>query len=248
MADMKKIKKAAIGLFWQDKEQAPADLGPATVSSDPLTAPITPAYTPARTETVDKEFYNALENELQKNMSPEFAEFYNQVSVINEKFANLDEPTRYQLAFHAAQTALKARNLNLSFASLSRAVAKLQDTLTAEKQDFSAQNEQGFVSNLSAIKRKVEEISNGIKSRENQLVSLQQELDAFVAAKNQEKKKLESDRDRLVSDRVVTESQINQLEQKKRDRQSRFDGAWQAQQGRIEELRRELESYLKGIK
>jgi len=248
MSDMKKIKKAAIGLFWKEKEQDPVDLGPAAINPEPETAAIVPEYTPLRADAVDKEFYNALEGELQKNMPAEFAEFYNQMSVINEKFANLDEPTRYQLAFHAAQTALKARNLNLSYTSLSRAAAKLLDTLAGEKQEFSLQNDQGFNSNLSAIKRKVEELSNGIKSRENQLVSLQQELDAFIAAKNQEKKKLESERDRLVSDRVVTESQINQLEQKKRERQGRFDGAWQAQQGRIEELRREIESYLKGIK
>jgi hypothetical protein len=248
MAGMKKIKKATIGLFWKEKEAAPADLGPATFSPDPLTAPVAPVYTSTKTNTVDQEFYNALEGELQKNMPLEFAEFYNQMSVINEKFANLDEPTRYQLAFHAAQTALKARNLNLTYASLSRATAKLLDTLANEKQEFSNQNEQGFNSNLSAIKRKVEEISNGIKSRENQLLSLQQELDAFIAAKNQEKKKLESDRDRFVSERVVTESQINQLEQKKNDRQSRFEGAWQAQQERFEQLRRELESYIKGIK
>ncbi|MBN2355132.1 hypothetical protein JXO59_03415 [candidate division KSB1 bacterium] len=245
MASLKKLKKAAVGIFWKEGETEPEDLAPQTQTLDPVTLP--PSPTPVSSK-VDQTFYKAIEAELTKSMPVEFAEFYNQMSVINDKFSNLDEPTRYQLAFHAAQTALKARNLTLSYQSLVKSAERMIEVLTLEKQEFDSQNEKGFHDNLAAIRRKVQEISEGIKSRESRILSLQKEMDAYIAAKTEEKRKLEGERDQLVSDRVVTESQINQLEQKKADRSASFNGALQAHNERLNELKSELENYLKGIK
>ncbi len=245
MADLKKIKKAAIGIFWKENEPKAEDLAPTTPYLEPI-APPPLAQTPST--AVDQTFYHTIEAELNKSMPVEFAEFYNQLAIINEKFAELDEPTRYKLAFHAAQTALKARNLNLSYASLIKAAERLHEVLAVEKQTFEHQNEKGFHQNLEAIRQKVEEITQAIKARENRLQAIQKEMEAYIAAKTEEKRKLESEKEKLISDRVVTESQINQLEQKKNERIASFTAALQAHQERLHKLRAELETYLKGIK
>ncbi|MDZ7340496.1 MAG: hypothetical protein ONB27_03995, partial [candidate division KSB1 bacterium] len=117
MATLKKLK----GLFWRDAEpSAEPDLAPTpTINLEPLPIPSTTSPPPPE---VDSQFFAAIETELAKAMPGEFAEFYNQMSVINEKFPNLDKATRYQLAFHAAQTALKTRNQQLTPATLVKSV------------------------------------------------------------------------------------------------------------------------------
>lgn len=242
MADFKKLK----GLFWRDGEPESQDLSPEpVVSRDPLNVPSVPLEAPAE---VDSEFFGAIEKELARSMPIEFAEFYNQMSVINEKFSNLDEATRYQLAFHAAQTALKTRKQNMTPASLTRSIASLGKILDREKQEFQAQNEQGYQSNRAGVQKKAEEMSQGIKDRENRLQALQKEIDAFLAAKTAEKKKLEDERAQLISQRVIAEGEMNQLEQKKTERETQFNAALEAHRQRLDELKSELEDHLKNIK
>ncbi len=255
MAGMKKIKDATIGLFWKKGEQPlePSTLGP-TMPATSMPAPhLAPAVTPlsatrADSGTVDQGFYTAIEAELNKAVDADYAEFYNQVTVINEKFANLDEPTRYQLAFHAAQTALKARGANLTFAGLLKTVDRLSQVLDTEKREFKMQNDQGYQDNLGNIRKNSSDIGEGIKAREQRLQALQQELEAFIAAKNSEKKKLEEERSQLISQRVVVESEINQLEQKKTERESRFNGALEAHAKRLLLLKQNLQTNLRNIK
>jgi len=241
MADLKKLK----GLFWKEKEPQPQDLSPEPVfNPDPISIPSAPLETPAE---VDSEFFGAIEKELDKSVPIEFAEFYNQMSVINEKFSNLDEATRYQLAFHAAQTALKTRNQNLTPASLIKSIAGMVKVLDTEKREFQAQNDQGYQSNLAGVQKKSQEMSQGIKDRENRLQSLQKEIDAFLAAKTAEKKRLEDERAQLISQRVIAEGEMNQLGQKKTERETKFSTALEAHRQRLEELKSELEDHLKNI-
>lgn len=242
MADFKKLK----GLFWKDEEPAPEDISPDPAAPlEPLTIPSVPLEAPAE---VDSEFFGAIEKELAKSMPVEFSEFYSQMSVINEKFSNLDEATRFQLSFHAAQTALKTRKQNMTPASLTKSIANLVKILDREKQEFQAQNDQGYHSNLTGVQKKAEEMSQGIKDRENRLQALQKEIDAFLAAKSAEKKKLEDERAQLISQRVIAEGEMNQLGQKKTERETKFNAALEAHRQRLDELRSELEEHLKNIK
>jgi hypothetical protein len=242
MADLKKLK----GLFWKEKEPQPQDLSPEPAATfEPMSIPSAPLETPAE---VDSEFFGAIEKELDKSMPIEFAEFYNQMSVINEKFSNLDEATRYQLAFHAAQTALKTRNQSLTPASLIKSIAGMVKVLDTEKQEFQAQNDQGYQSNLAGVQKKAQGMSQGIKDRENRLQALQKEIDAFLAAKSAEKKKLEDERAQLISQRVIAEGEMNQLGQKKTERETKFNTALEAHRQRLEGLKSELEDHLKNIK
>ncbi len=242
MVDLKKFK----GLFWRDGEPLPQNLSPeSVVPLEPLNIPNVPLSTSAE---VDSEFFDAIEKELAKSMPIEFVEFYNQMSVINEKFSNLDGATRYQLAFHAAQTALKTRKQNLTPASLLKAIGEVVKVLDREKQEFRAQNEQGYQSNLAGVQKKAQEMSLGIKDRENRLQALQKELDAFLAAKSAEKKKLEDERTQLISQRVIAEGEINQLGQKKAERETKFNAALEAHRQRLDELKSELAEHLKNIK
>jgi chromosome segregation ATPase len=180
-------------------------------------------------------------------MPIEFAEYYNQMSVINEKFSNLDEATRYQLAFHAARTALKTQKQNLTPASLIKSIAGMVKVLDTEKREFEAQNDQGYQSNLVGVQKKAQEMSQGIKDRENRLQALQKEIDAFLAAKSAEKKKLDDERAQLISQRVVAEGEMNQLGQKKTERETKFNTALEAHRQRLDELKSELEEHLKNI-
>jgi len=170
------------------------------------------------------------------------------MSVINEKFPNLDEPTRYQLAFHAAQTALKARGATLTFAGLQKTLDRLGQVLDVEGRDFKMQNEQGYQDNLGSVHKKSQEIGEGIKARESRLQAIEKELESFLAARNAEKKKLEEERNQLISQRVVVESEINQLEQKKRERESRFNAALEAHQQRLNKLKQDLQTNLRNVK
>jgi predicted RNase H-like nuclease (RuvC/YqgF family) len=181
-------------------------------------------------------------------MPIEFAEFYNQMSVINEKFSNLDEATRYQLAFHAAQTALKTQKQSMTPATLIKSIAGMVKVLDKEKQEFQAQNDQGYQSNLAGVEKKAREMSQGIKDRENRLQALQKEIDAFLAAKSAEKKKLEDERAQLISQRVIKEGEMNQLGQKKTERETKFNTALEAHRQRLDKLKSELEDHLKNIK
>ncbi len=209
-----------------------------------MVTPIAPTNTPAE---VNPEFFKSIELELAKGMPIEFTEFYNQMSVINEKFSNLDEATRYQLAFHAAQTALKTRNQHLTPASLSNAIHQLVKVLETEKREFQAQNEQGFQTNLGNVQKKVQEMSQNIKDREQRLQALQKEIDTFLATKSAEKRRLEDERTQLISQRVVAEGEMNQLQQKKTERETQFNQALAAHQQRLEELKMELADHLKNI-
>lgn len=241
MANLKKIK----GIFWKEGESKPQDRSPDPgVNLKPLNIPSVTLTPPAE---VDSEFFSALEKELSKSMPIEFAEFYNQMSVINEKFSNLDEATRYQLAFHAAQTALKTRNLNMTPVSLTKSIASLVKILDQEQQEFQAQNDQGYQSNLTNVQKKAQDMSQGIKDRESRLQALQKEIDTFLAAKSAEKKKLEDERAQLISQRVVAEGEMNQLGQKKTERQTKFNTALEAHRQRLDELKAELEDHLKNI-
>lgn len=241
MADLKKLK----GLFWKDEEPDTQDLSPEpAVTLEPLSSPSVPLEAPAE---VDSEFFGAIEKELAKSMPVEFSEFYNQMSVINEKFSNLDEATRYQLSFHAAKTALITRKQNMTPASLTKSISNLVKVLDREKQEFQAQNDQGYQSNLAGVQKKAQEMSQGIKDRENRLQALQKEIDAFLAAKSAEKKKLEDDRAQLISQRVIAEGEMNQLGQKKTERETKFNDALEAHRQRLDALKSELEEHLKNI-
>ena len=246
MAGLKKIKDSAIGLFWRKTEPEPQDLS----SEPPINIqPLNVSATPIETATgVDQEFFGAIQQELTKAMPIEFAEFYNQMSVINDKFSNLDEGTRYQLAFHAAQTALKMRNRSLTSANLIKSINSLEKALETEQHEFQLQNDQGYQTNLENVKKKSDEMSQGIKEREDRLKSLQQEMDAFLAAKSSEKKKLEDERAQLISQRVLAESEINQLQQKKTERETKFNNALETHRQRLEEIKSDLENHLKNIK
>lgn len=255
MAGLKKIKDATIGLFWKTGEQPlePSTLGPTMPSTSMSMPQITPtvaplAVTSVQPGTVDQGFYTAIEAELNKAVDADYAEFYNQMTVINEKFANLDEPTRYQLAFHAAQTALKARGASLTFAALLKNVDRLTEVLDVEKREFKMQNDQGYQDNMTNIRKKSSDIGDGIKAREQRLQAVQQELEAFLAAKNAEKKKLEEERSQLISQRVVVESEINQLDQKRAERESRFNGALSVHAQRLLQLKQNLQTNLRNIK
>ncbi|HOX86612.1 MAG TPA: hypothetical protein PKW76_10990 [bacterium] len=243
MAKIKKIKD----LFWRHEETRPEDLAPASVGDlDPLTFPVTPPLpTPA---DVDSEFYRAIEKELAKTTPAEFAEFHNQMSVINEKFTNLDETTRFQLAFHAAQTALKARSHSLTPAALVKSITEIEKTLESEKREFNAQNDHGYQANQAAVQQKVQQMSQGIKDREARLQTLQKEIDSFLSAKSAEKKKLEDERAQLISQRVVAEGEINQLQQKKNERETQFHAALEAHRRRLVELKAKLSEHLANIK
>jgi len=255
MADLKKLKKAAIEIFWKEKEQPslePIGLDPTLAPLSPVTAASpapAPAFQPATAPVeVDQTFYKAVEAELNKAIDPDSAEFYNQMAVINEKFPNLDEPTRYQLAFHAAQTAVKARGVTLTFAGLLKTLDRLNQVIDVEKRDFKLQNEQGYQDNLSQVRKKSQEIGEGIQARESRLQAIEKELESFIAARNAEKKKLEEERSQLISQRVVVESEINQLEQKKSEREIRFNAALDAHQRRLDQLRQNLQMNLKSVK
>ena len=241
MAAFKKIK----GIFWRDVESKSPDISPEPVLNlDPLTFPTASKESPVE---VDTEFFSSIEQELAKAMPIEFAEFYNQVSVINEKFSNLDEATRYQLAFHAAKTALKIRKKNLTPASLIKSIIGMEKVLDSERKQFQSQNEQGYKSNMATVQKKAEEMSQGIKDREHRLEVLQKEIDAFLAAKSAEKKRLEDERAGLISQRVVAEGEINQLQQKKTERENQFNSALEVHRQRLEDLKSELEDHLKNI-
>jgi hypothetical protein len=241
MADLKKIKN----LFWRDEGLQPQTLSPEPAANfEPLTNPITASAAPAE---VNPEFFNSIERELAKGMPIEFTEFYNQLSVINEKFSNLDEATRYQLAFHAAQTALKTRNQNLTPGSLIKAITGMVEVLETEKREFQTQNEQGFQTNLGTVQKKAQEMSQGIKDREQRLQLLQKEIDTFLATKSAEKRRLEDERSQLISQRVVAEGEMNQFQQKKVARETQFNQALEAHHQRLEVLKTELENHLKNI-
>jgi chromosome segregation ATPase len=245
MAGLKKLKDSTIGLFWRKPESTPQDLAPESpLNIEPLNIPTAPIENLA---AVDQEFFGAIQQELTKAMPVEFAEFYNQMSVINEKFSNLDEATRYQLAFHAAQTALKMRNRSLTLTSLIKSIATMEKALETEQREFQLQNEQGYQANLDNVKRKAEEMSQGIKDRENRLQSLQKEIDAFLAAKSAEKKKLEDERTQLISQRVIAESEINQLQQKKAERETKFNNALETHRQQLKEMKSDLADHLKNI-
>jgi len=248
MANLKKLKKATIGLFWKEQEARPQELSPQpTYNLESMTVPAAPSA-PNPPAEVNREFYSAIEKELAKATPSEFNEFYSQLSVINEKFANLDETTRYQLAFHAAQTALKARNQSLTPSALVKSLAKMNELLDAEKREFTTQNEQSYQSNLDALHKKVQEINQNVKSRESRLQALQQELESFLAAKNAEKKKLEDERAQYITQRVTSEGEMHQLEKKKLERESKFNVALDAHQQRLERLKNELLNRLKDVK
>lgn len=242
MADLKKIKR----LFWREAEEQSAISSPKEVGPlEPIPMPV--EVTKSATAS-DSEFYGAIEKAIASAMPAEFAEFYNQMSVINEKFPNLDKATRYQLAFHAAQTALKTRNQPLTPAILSKSVDSLTRILETEKQEFEAANEQSYRDNYRKVEQKVQQMSQGIKERESRLQILQQEIEAFLAAKNAEKKKLEDERMQMISQRVIAESELNQLKQKKAERENLFNAALEAHRQRLQELKIELEENLKQIK
>ncbi|MDZ7330380.1 MAG: hypothetical protein ONB31_00205 [candidate division KSB1 bacterium] len=242
MADLKKIKR----LFWREAEEQSVTSSPKEVD---ILAPIPmQEEVPKSAPASDSEFYGAIEKAIASAMPAEFAEFYNQMSVINEKFPNLDKATRYQLAFHAAQTALKTRNQQLTPAILSKSLDSLTRTLETEKQEFEAANEQSYRDNYRKVEQKVQQMSQGIKERESRLQILQQEIEAFLAAKNAEKKKLEDERMQMISQRIIAESEMNQLKQKKAERENLFNAALEAHRQRLQELKIELEENLKQIK
>jgi chromosome segregation ATPase len=244
MARLASIKKATVGLFWRETKSEASDLAPQPT----LPALSTVELASLETQTpgaVDSEFFAALESELSKARSSEFTEFYNQMTVINEKFANLDEPTRYQLAFHAAQTALKARGQSLSYPVLIKAIERLGQVLETEKKEFAGQNETGYQENLSQIRSKVEKLAQEIKARETRLQSIQQEIDAFLAAKGEERKRIEAEKAQLATQRAASEEEMSQIAVKKAERDTRFNSALTAHQDKIAQLRDELEQHLK---
>jgi hypothetical protein len=247
MADINKLKKAVVGAFWREPAANQPSMEPVTAAPFPISPILTSAPMSASAE-VDPEFYRSIEQEVSRSTPAEFSEFYNQLLVINEKFPHLDENTRYQLAFNAAQTALKARNQNLTYQGLAQAISNLTTALENEKRTFLAQNDQGYQSNVAAIRKKVAEIAGGVRTCESRLEALQKEIDAFLAAKNQEKKKLEEERNRLISERVVTEGEMTKLETTKAERESRFGAAMEAHRQRIENLKLALDSNLKSMK
>ncbi|MBN1154583.1 hypothetical protein JXB12_06625 [candidate division KSB1 bacterium] len=241
MPVLKKLK----GLVWRDG--VPEQQESATEAIEdlkPLQVPTVSLEAPAE---IDSQFFSEIEGVLNNSMPIEFAEFYNQMSVINDKFPNLDEATRYQLAFHASQTALKLRKQNLTPTSLIKSIIHMEKTLDAEKREFQQQNDLGYQSNLTQVQKRAQEMSQGIKDRENRLQSLQKEIDNFLAAKTAEKKRVEDERAQLISQRVVAEGEINQLQQKKSERETQFNAALEAHRKRLETLKSELEGYLKNI-
>jgi hypothetical protein len=131
---------------------------------------------------------------------------------------------------------------------LLKSVSGLAKVLDREKQEFQNQNEQGYQINLAGVQKKAQEMSQGITDRELRLQALQKELDAFLAAKSSEKKKLEDERAQLISQRVIAEGEMNQLGQKKAERETKFNAAIDAHRQRLDELRSELEEHLKNIK
>lgn len=253
MADLKKLGKKAISIFWREGETA-QDLGPnlappAAAAPDPL--PSAPVYTPppaAVPAAGENPFYQELEKEIGKNMPPAIAEFISQLAVINTKFANLDEATRDQLAFQMAQTAMKARNQELTVGHVLQGAETLVRSLGTEEKEFTQQNDQGFRDKLAAVRRKIEELKQGISTREQRLVDLQKELDAFIAARNDEKKRLESEKAKLLSDQLVTENEITQIEGKKRDREASFHQALEAHVKNLDALRARLAANLEKLK
>jgi hypothetical protein len=253
MADLKSIGKKAISIFWSEGESPAQDLGP-NLSPQPApeaAAAAAPIYVPPpRSETAasDNPFYKELEKEIGKNMPPAIAEFVSQLAVINEKFANLDEATRDQLAFQMAQTAMKARSQELTVAQVIQGAAAVVDSLGMEESEFSRQNEQGFQQKVAEVRRKIDELKQGISAREKRLVEVQKELDAFIAARTEEKKKLESEKAKLLSDQLVTENEISHIEQKKRERETTFHGAMEAHRQIFDALRARLAANLQKLK
>lgn len=262
MADLKKIGKKAISVFWRDKEAPPEELGQNLGPNigpnlgpnlGPATAPYAPPVTtapsaPASSTSGDNPFYKALEQELLKQMPTAFAEFNSQVAEISEKFPALDQATRDQLAFHAAQTALKARQQDLTVNHVLQALDTVIKSLSKEEAEFQTQNEEGFRQKLAGVRQKINELKQGITARENRLVELQKELDAFIAARNEEKKRLEHEKSQLLSDQLVTENEINQIEQKKREREADFHSALQSHVQNFNALRERLASNLQKLK
>jgi len=257
MADLKKIGKKAISVFWRDKEPPSEELGP-NLGPDlgPNLGPTTPYTPPATTAPItqaspasgDNPFYKALEQELLKQMPVAFAEFNSQAAAIGEKFPALDQTTRDQLAFHAAQTALKARQQDLNVNHVLQALDTVIKSLSREESEFNTQNEEGFKQKLAGVRQKIGELKQGITARENRLVEIQKELDAFIAARNEEKKRLENEKSQLLSNQLVTENEINQIEQKKREREADFRSALQAHQQNFTALRERLASNLQKLK
>jgi len=262
MADLKSIGKKAISVFWREKEAPPEetgsnlgpdlgpnlgpDLGPA---ASPYSPPVTTApLPPASPAAGDSPFYKPLEQELLKQMPVAFTEFNSQAAVISEKFPALDQATRDQLAFHAAQTALKARQQDLNVNQVLQALDTVIKSLGREEAEFNAQNEEGFRQKLAGVRQKISELKQGIAARENRLVEIQKELDAFIAARNEEKKRLENEKSQLLSNQLVTENEINQIEQKKREREADFRSALQAHQQNFTALRERLASNLQKLK
>ncbi|HOT95715.1 MAG TPA: hypothetical protein PLG50_10955 [bacterium] len=255
MADLKKLGKKAISVFWREKEAAAQDLGPSPapnlgpILSSPVSpTPIPPLSMPSATAPADTPFYKEIEQELAKNMPPAFAEFNLQLADLTEKFPALDQMTRDQLAFHAAQTALKARQQHLSVDHVLQALDTAIKALNQEEAQFSTQNEEGFKQKLAEVRQKINGLKQGIALRENRLVEIQKELDAFIAARNEEKKRLEAEKAQLLSDQLVTENEINQIEQKKREREANFHTALQLHQQNFAALRDRLAANLQKIK
>jgi hypothetical protein len=250
MADLKGIGKNAIAVFWREKEEQVQDLGP-NLAPSPSPATAAPAYSPILESgpvTSDNPFYKDIEKELLKNMPPAFGELNVQMAEINEKFSSLDQATRDQLAFHAAHAALKARQQNLTVADVLQALDGGVKSLSQEEAQFNNQNEQGFKDKLAAVRQKISQLKQGISMRENRLVEVQKELDAFIAARNEEKKKLEAEKAQLLSDQLVTENEINQIEQKKREREANFRSAMQTHMQNYSALRERLAANLQKLK
>jgi hypothetical protein len=254
MADIKKLGKKAISVFWREKEQPAQELGPNLgpdlgPASPPVAPPVSiPPLSGESPRTGENPFFQELEKELGKNMPPAFAEFSVQLADLSEKFPALDQTTRDQLAFHAAQTALKARQQELTVGHVLQALDAVIKSLNQEATEFTSQNEQGFKEKLASIRLKIGELKQGIAARENRLVEVQKELDAFIAARTEEKKRLESEKAQLLSDQLLTENEINQIEQKKREREATFQSALQLHQQNFNALRERLSANLQKLK
>ncbi len=256
MADLKNLGKKAISVFWREKESPAQDLGPSPapdlgpILSSPLSSstPIPPLSVPSGTAPADTPFYKEIEQEMGKSMPPAFAEFNLQLADLTDKFPALDQMTRDQLAFHAAQTALKARQQDLGVNHVLQALDSVIKALNQEEAQFSTQNEEGFKQKLAAVRQKISDLKQGIAIRENRLAEIQKELDAFIAARNEEKKRLETEKSQLLSDQLVTENEINQIEQKKREREANFSTALQLHQQNFAALRERLAANLQKLK
>ncbi|HNW61221.1 MAG TPA: hypothetical protein PKI62_16225 [bacterium] len=182
-----------------------------------------------------------------KKMPSAFAEFNLQLADLTDKFPALDQATRDQLAFHAAQTALKARQQDLNVAHVLQALDAVIKTLRQEEAEFTTQNEEGFKQKLAGVRQKITDLKQGISSRENRLVEIQNELDAFIAARTEEKKRLENEKSQLLSDQLVTENEISQIEQKKREREASFHNALERHQQNFTALRERLATNLQKL-